>query len=250
MCCDGSPQPYKKRKFVHILSDSPSSSSSSSPLSQFLHPSNDHITSTNPSVSGGHISKSQHVFDTDSEQASDVMDIEEPTIETSSIHGDHRFPTARSDCVGDESSNVEAENDRHDSRSCTQEIAAMDRRVRRWANDLDYIYTQRHSIVRDAAREAVSDVVEIRSSRILMANKRASQQLIQADELLGILRDIDDNKHWITKAEATQSRLAGKVRNMLKTIDRELEMESKKVARRILDDFAQRFMGERYPRRS
>lgn len=66
-------------------------------------------------------------------------------------------------------------------------------------------------------------------------------------KLLHILQEIDAKKNWITRQEAQSSRLAKNLNLVLKTCDAVDEAQTVHVGRRILDNFAQRFLNRRYP---
>lgn len=65
-------------------------------------------------------------------------------------------------------------------------------------------------------------------------------------EILKLLQNIDEDKNWITRAEVEDSRLE---RFLTAVVAGHLVSgtEAYKLAMRILDNFAQRFRGERYP---
>jgi hypothetical protein len=65
-------------------------------------------------------------------------------------------------------------------------------------------------------------------------------------EILKLLQDIDEDKNWITRAEVEDSRLE---RFLIAVVTEHLMngTEAYSLAMRILDNFAQRFRGERYP---
>lgn len=66
-------------------------------------------------------------------------------------------------------------------------------------------------------------------------------------EILKLLKDIDQDKDWATRAEVQETRLE---RYLIVVVTDHLVngTEAYKLAVRILDNFAQRFRGERYPR--
>ncbi|KAI6047076.1 hypothetical protein EDC04DRAFT_583086 [Pisolithus marmoratus] len=66
-------------------------------------------------------------------------------------------------------------------------------------------------------------------------------------KLLHILQEIDTKKNWITREEAQSTRLAKNLNLVLKTCDVVEEAQTVHVGRRILDNFAQRFLNRRYP---
>ncbi|KAG2058958.1 hypothetical protein BDR06DRAFT_1018240 [Suillus hirtellus] len=102
--------------------------------------------------------------------------------------------------------------------------SAISRKVRMWAGKLKGI-SRAHI---DALFE---DNVEIMSK----------------GEILQLLKDIDQDKDWATRAEVQEARLE---RYLIAVVTDHLVngTEAYKLAMRILDNFAQRFRGERYPR--
>lgn len=66
-------------------------------------------------------------------------------------------------------------------------------------------------------------------------------------KLLNILQEIDAKKNWITEQEAKSTRLAKILNLVLKTCDAVDEAQTVRIGRRILDNFAQRFLNRRYP---
>ncbi|KAI6128512.1 hypothetical protein EDD16DRAFT_1549011 [Pisolithus croceorrhizus] len=66
-------------------------------------------------------------------------------------------------------------------------------------------------------------------------------------KLLHILQEIDAKKNWITQQEAQSTRLAKNLKMVLKTCDAVDEAQTVHIGRRVLDNFAQRFLNRRYP---
>lgn len=66
-------------------------------------------------------------------------------------------------------------------------------------------------------------------------------------KLLHILQEIDAKKNWITMQEAQSTRLAKNLNLVLKTCDAVDEAQIVHIGRRVLDNFAQRFLNRRYP---
>ncbi|KAG2158946.1 uncharacterized protein EDB93DRAFT_1117175 [Suillus bovinus] len=101
--------------------------------------------------------------------------------------------------------------------------AAISQKVRMWAKTLKRI--------RHARLESLfDDNVEIMSK----------------GEILNLLKEIDENKDWATRAEVEDARLE----KHLTAVLTEYLMngtEAYNIGTRILDNFAQRFRGERYP---
>ncbi|KAG2077704.1 hypothetical protein BDR04DRAFT_1088810 [Suillus decipiens] len=71
-------------------------------------------------------------------------------------------------------------------------------------------------------------------------------KIMSKGEILKLLRDIDEDKNWATRAEVEDTRLE---RFLIAVVTEHLVdgTEAHKLAMRILDNFAQRFRGERYP---
>lgn len=71
-------------------------------------------------------------------------------------------------------------------------------------------------------------------------------EIMSKGEILKLLQDIDEDKNWVTRAEVEDSRLE---RFLIAVVTEHLMngTEAYKLAMRILDNFAQRFRGERYP---
>ncbi|KAG1780293.1 hypothetical protein EV702DRAFT_1081924 [Suillus placidus] len=71
-------------------------------------------------------------------------------------------------------------------------------------------------------------------------------EIMSKGEILKLLRDIDEDKNWATRAEVEDTRLE---RFLIAVVTEHLVngTEAYKLAMRILDNFAQRFRGERYP---
>ncbi|KAG1773930.1 hypothetical protein EDD22DRAFT_946794 [Suillus occidentalis] len=71
-------------------------------------------------------------------------------------------------------------------------------------------------------------------------------EIMSKGEILKLLQDIDEDKNWVTRAEVEDSRLE---RFLIAVVTKHLMngTEAYKLAMRILDNFAQRFRGERYP---
>ncbi|KAI6105479.1 hypothetical protein F5141DRAFT_1123948, partial [Pisolithus sp. B1] len=76
-----------------------------------------------------------------------------------------------------------------------------------------------------------------------------AQGFMQTDcpKLLHILQEIDAKKNWITQQEAQSTRLAKNLNLVLKTCDAVDEAQTVHIGRRVLDNFAQRFLNRRYP---
>ncbi|KAG2339846.1 hypothetical protein BDR05DRAFT_967457, partial [Suillus weaverae] len=72
-------------------------------------------------------------------------------------------------------------------------------------------------------------------------------EIMSKGEILKLLKDIDEDKNWATRAEVEDTRLE---RFLIAVVTEHLVngTEAYKLAMRILDNFAQRFRGERYPR--
>ncbi|KAG1815290.1 hypothetical protein EV424DRAFT_1541128 [Suillus variegatus] len=72
-------------------------------------------------------------------------------------------------------------------------------------------------------------------------------EIMSKGEILKLLKDIDQDKDWATRAEVQETRLE---RYLIVVVTDHLVngTEAYKLAVRILDNFAQRFRGERYPR--
>ncbi|KAG2119024.1 uncharacterized protein F5147DRAFT_667872 [Suillus discolor] len=102
--------------------------------------------------------------------------------------------------------------------------SAISRKVRMWAGKLK-------GISRADIEALFDDNVEIMSK----------------GEILKLLKDIDHDKDWATRAEVQETRLE---RYLIAVVTDHLVngTEAYKLAVRILDNFAQRFRGERYPR--
>ncbi|KAH7931288.1 hypothetical protein BV22DRAFT_1190578 [Leucogyrophana mollusca] len=274
--CDGTPRPpHQKRKTRHVL---PDHSPPPPPVPHSLHDRNDHATVTRTSAGGAekHAQPVQQPAVDEDEEDWDVIEIEDPTIDhlvtptsrgkpltarlqtpypsyipastasssrspVSPTHtnSSHSFvhvneqppPIASSSRVRLEEQNVPEweEGLDDDAQSLSQQIAAMEGKMRKWASSLEYIYGLRHAATDPATGKP--------------------KELIKAREVLGILKDVDEKKYWMTEAEVRQTHLAARVRGIIKTLRRESEEEAKIVATRVLDNFAQRFRRERYPRR-
>ncbi|KAG2370096.1 hypothetical protein BDR07DRAFT_1387763 [Suillus spraguei] len=71
-------------------------------------------------------------------------------------------------------------------------------------------------------------------------------EIMSKGEILKLLKDIDEDKNWVTRAEVEDTRLE---RLLIAVVTGHLMngTEAHKLAMRILDNFAQRFRGERYP---
>lgn len=66
-------------------------------------------------------------------------------------------------------------------------------------------------------------------------------------KLLSLLRKIDDNKNWVTRHEASSTRLAKRLKKIYLSCEQDVEAETRQVASRILDNFSQRFSNRRFP---
>lgn len=118
----------------------------------------------------------------------------------------------------------DSEDETGDPQRARSYASAISRKVRVWAEKLK-------GIPRAHLDSLFDDTTEIMSK----------------GEILKLLRDIDEDKNWVTRAEVEDTRLQ---RFLTVVLIEHLEngTEAYKLAVRILDNFAQRFRGERYPR--
>ncbi|KAG2151927.1 hypothetical protein BD769DRAFT_1658374 [Suillus cothurnatus] len=71
-------------------------------------------------------------------------------------------------------------------------------------------------------------------------------EIMSQGEILKLLKNIDEDKDWVTRKEIEDTRLE---KFLVVVVAKHLEngTEARRLAMRILDNFAQRFRGERYP---
>ncbi|KAG0702355.1 hypothetical protein DFH29DRAFT_505718 [Suillus ampliporus] len=126
------------------------------------------------------------------------------------------------------SSRVEdMEEDEVETRKRTQNHAsAISRKVRSWAAKLNGILT--------------ADLDSLFDDEIVPMSGR---------EILEMLKEIDEDKNWATRAEVEDSHLEQSLIAVVEGNHIWSGTEAHKLAIRILDNFAQRFHGQRYPSR-
>lgn len=73
------------------------------------------------------------------------------------------------------------------------------------------------------------------------------QAPISAREVLELLKDIDEHKNWATRVEVENAHLEQLLDDLVRHDDVKDGSDAHKFAVRILDNFAQRFRGARYP---
>ncbi|KAG2152873.1 hypothetical protein DEU56DRAFT_776647, partial [Suillus clintonianus] len=122
--------------------------------------------------------------------------------------------------------------------------SAISRKVRLWAEKLKGIPRAHLDSLFDDSVVGVSPF----SSYYLSTNLRTfrKQVVMSKAEILELLREIDEDKNWATRAEVEDSRLE---RFLVAVVTEHLVngTEAYRLAIRILDNFAQRFRGQRYP---
>ncbi|KAF9222037.1 hypothetical protein BS17DRAFT_784338 [Gyrodon lividus] len=120
----------------------------------------------------------------------------------------------------------ESEDDNREWNVITQ--TGFKKKVQEWANAVENI---RH------ARKMMLEFELFGDTPIYTAN---------GPELLDVLKEIDQQKHWVTYDEERVTGLASQIIEILRTCNTMQDTESIKLAVQIVDNFHQRFMGERF----
>lgn len=79
-----------------------------------------------------------------------------------------------------------------------------------------------------------------------MADEVLQTHMPNGPKLLDVLKEIDRQKNWITCDEERVTKLASRIAGVLRTCIGMKHTESAKLSVQILDNFHQRFMGERF----
>jgi len=77
-------------------------------------------------------------------------------------------------------------------------------------------------------------------------NDELQTHMPNGPKLLDVLKEIDRQKNWITCDEERVTKLASRIAGVLRTCIGMKHTESAKLSVQILDNFHQRFMGERF----
>jgi hypothetical protein len=142
----------------------------------------------------------------------------------------------------DEDDAVIPETETTDLRRARAHADMVSRKVRWWADKLKEI---RHAQVESLFEEEIVRDLSYQPSCMNADLFAVGQAPISAREVLDLLKDVDEHKNWATRVEVEDARLE-RLLNVLRNDLRD-GSDANKLAIKILDNFAQRFRGTRYP---